>query len=199
MVGASCRAKGEGIGMDRKRHHQRWEILAEKEVFCVKPRMRIAVQTVQLPDGRIVDDYYQIGFPVAVVTIPFTSDNKIVMLRQYHHGFRTISTVLPAGTAEEGEAPMMAARRELLEETGYGGGRWKILAKLSPHPNYGCGIVYFVKASGVRKLALPNSDDLEDTELVLMKAQSVSKAIQDGTIISMGTMAALAMAKVILA
>lgn len=73
-----------------------------------------------LPDGRTAEwDLLAGGDSVAVVAI--TSDGQVVLVRQYRPGPGRILDELPGGGVEAGEVPTDAARRELLEETGYAG------------------------------------------------------------------------------
>lgn len=73
----------------------------------------------QMPDGRIVEDYYVLEYPDWVNAVAITDDNKILMVKQYRHAAEIVSTELPGGVVEAGESPEDALKRELLEETGY--------------------------------------------------------------------------------
>lgn len=175
-----------------------WQVLGSKDVFAVDGRFTISVQRIKLPDGEIIDDYYQIHLPEAVITVTRTSENKIVMSRQYLHGFGRVSIVLPAGTIEKGETPQIAAKRELLEETGFSSEYWHPLTSLVPHTNYGCGKVHFFFADKAKKIAEPNYRDLENMETILLDEKEIINAIRKGDIISVGTITALSLAKIIL-
>ena len=64
-----------------------------------------------------------------------TADDRVVLIRQYRHGIGAVHFEIPAGTTDpEDTALESAARRELLEETGYGGGTWSLLMTLSANP-----------------------------------------------------------------
>jgi ADP-ribose pyrophosphatase len=75
--------------------------------------------TVELPDGRVVDDYFVSVRPEVAIVFALTPDERVVCVRQYKQGVQQVTLELPAGTFDE-EEPAAAARRELLEETGYG-------------------------------------------------------------------------------
>jgi ADP-ribose pyrophosphatase len=60
---------------------------------------------------------------VAVVAVD--ADGSVVLVRQFREAARRALFELPAGTVDEGEAPLATARRELAEETGLRGGRWR--------------------------------------------------------------------------
>ena len=68
---------------------------------------------------------------------------------------------LPSGLIEDGEAPLAAAQRELLEETGYRSDRWTPLGSFVVNSNYGAGRVHAFLAVDVERVSEPNSGDLE--------------------------------------
>lgn len=99
-----------------------WEVLSEIDIFRADPWIHLRQERVKLPDGRIVDDYFQLTLPDFTVIYAMTVDGKVVVIHQYKHGARQVSLTLPGGLAETGENSLIAAKRELCEETGYGGG-----------------------------------------------------------------------------
>jgi ADP-ribose pyrophosphatase len=78
---------------------------------------------VQLPNGQQSSREY-IVHPGAVVIIPLLDDGRVVLERQYRYPVGQVMTEFPAGKLDPGEDPMVCARRELLEETGYTAGQW---------------------------------------------------------------------------
>jgi 8-oxo-dGTP pyrophosphatase MutT (NUDIX family) len=78
--------------------------------------------TVELPDGGVIDDYFVSVRPEVVVVVPIDRTGSFIMVRQYQHGAGQITLEFPAGTFRN-EAPADAALRELEEETGYIPGR----------------------------------------------------------------------------
>src|SRR5208337_458342 len=98
---------------------QKWETLSSEVIFEAKQWFRVVKDTVKLPNGRIVDDYYRIEAPEYVLICARSQDGKILIERQYKHGLGKITTTFPAGFVDKDEMPLDAAKRELLEETGY--------------------------------------------------------------------------------
>ena len=101
--------------------HLKWKTLSTE--YLIKRKWLTARRdTVQLPDGRINEEYYILEYPDWVNVIAVTKDGKFVMERQYRHGAGEVGYELPCGVMEPDESPLCGAQRELLEETGYGKG-----------------------------------------------------------------------------
>ena len=91
-----------------------WKILSSKHVY---PNVRI--DHCELPDGQVIEGFVLEYHDWATV-VALTPDNQVVMERQYRHGIQKILLELPGGVIDDSDAsPLEAARRELLEETGY--------------------------------------------------------------------------------
>jgi ADP-ribose pyrophosphatase len=87
--------------------------------------------------------------PDAAIVFPVTGDGEVVLVRQYRPPLERMELGLPAGLIEEGEVPQAAARRELAEETGYGGGGWEPLGALASSPSLKNNWAYLFLARGV--------------------------------------------------
>src|SRR3990167_3484347 len=91
-----------------------------KEVSYRAGYRKMLKRTFELPDGRVVDfDVKDEGRPVCVLAL--TTENKVVLAKQFRPGPEKVLLELPGGGIEDGEEPEDAIRRELLEETGYAG------------------------------------------------------------------------------
>ena len=106
-----------------------WKILGRKTAGLCRatPFIEVSVETVELPDGRIVPDYHHLDAGEFVTILAETTAGTFLTLRQYRHGVRRIGLAFPGGRVDDNEAPLAAAQRELLEETGFAG---RILALL---------------------------------------------------------------------
>lgn len=128
-------------------------------------------------------DFYVIDFPNWVQVIPITSDDQVVMIRQYRHGCARVFLELPGGLMDKGDvSPGETARRELLEETGYLAEDLRLLTKIYPQPavlNH-MGLTYL--ARGVRRVAGPSLDVTEDIEVCLVKLDRIPEMIRNGHI-----------------
>lgn len=107
-----------------KNRDMKWKTLSQKYIIK-RPWLTARVDEVELPTGAIVDEYYVLEYPDWVNTIAISKDGKFVFVRQYRYALGKTLNELCAGVIEQGEEPLVAAQRELLEETGYSGGHWQ--------------------------------------------------------------------------
>ncbi len=175
-----------------------WSILESRKVFEADDRLKVLRQTLCLPDNRIVEDYYQIDLPSFAAIYAVTEQDEVLLLRQYKHGAGQVCLTLPGGQIDPGEDPEFSARRELLEETGYGGGRWLAGPPLFLHGNQKIAIVHIYVAHHVIKLGDPNSGDLEDAELLTTTRNAVRQAAVNGELPITTHVAAVGLAETLL-
>jgi 8-oxo-dGDP phosphatase len=90
--------------------------------------------TVELPDGKLVDREV-VEHPGAVAVVAMDADDRVLMIRQYRHPVGAMLWEIPAGLRDVvGEPLVQTARRELLEESGYRAGNWRVLADYLSSP-----------------------------------------------------------------
>ena len=171
-----------------------WETLSRRELFQAPPWVRVAVEEVRLPSGRIVRDFYEVALPDFALIVAQTTGGPIVTLRQYKHGVRRVSTMLPAGLLEEGEDPLACAQRELLEETGYEAPRWRSLGTFVVDGNRGCGRAHIFLAQEARQVAAPIADELEPLEVRLAAPADLVRAVLSGEVAVLAHVAAFMLA-----
>jgi ADP-ribose pyrophosphatase len=171
-----------------------WRTLERREVLDVPGRFSIAVETVQLPDGRVVDDYWQILAGHYAVIFAQTPEGEALCLEQYRHGARREGIELIAGLIEPGEEPVEAARRELLEETGYVCENWKPMGTYVISASQGSGHVHFFHATGARKVQPPGTQDLEASTVVLLPRKKLLAEMRSGRFMTADHLAAIGMA-----
>ena len=148
----------------------------------------------RLPDGSVKDPYYVVERPDAAIIFPVTREGEVVLVRQYRPPIERMELGLPAGLVEEGEKPEAAARRELSEETGYGGGEWEPLGSLASSPSLKDNWAYLFLASGVEEVAPPDPDEHETIEVVRVPLAEVLGLVHSGEIVSSSGVAAVMLA-----
>lgn len=178
------------------RSDRAWAVVSERELLSRPPYVTVTAQTVELPDGRRIDDYYQIILSDFACVYAETEDGHLLMLRSYRHGPRKICFSFPGGGIGPGEDPAEAAARELREETGFEAARWHPLGSFIINSNQRCGTAHFFRAEGCRRVADANSGDLEDSEVVLLTRAEVLAALRGGDLASLAHAGLLAIAMV---
>ena len=171
-----------------------WEILDKRYVYKAPPWIEVSVQQVRLPDGQIIDDYHQIQLPEYVVVFAQTSAGDVIIERAYKHGAGKVCLSMPAGLIEAGETPLETAQRELLEETGHVADEWRSLGSFVQHGNYGCGKAHLFAAKSARRVAQPDSGDLGETEILLLKPEEIVNAFKTDQVALLGIATAFALA-----
>jgi 8-oxo-dGTP pyrophosphatase MutT (NUDIX family) len=136
-----------------------------------------------LPSGREIADYWISEYPPWVNVVAITADDDVVLLRQYRPGIGDVHYEIPAGVVEDGEAIEDAARRELREETGYGGGRWRILSQLSANPALQNNITTTFLAEDVTSLGQSTPELTEDLRVHLVKPARILDLFDKGEMI----------------
>lgn len=150
----------------------KWKVLKSEYLFR-RPWLTVRRDCVELPDGRQNPEFYVLEYPDWVNVIAITEDGKFVMERQYRHGLGKTCFEIPAGVIEEGEDPLDAAKRELMEETGYGEGTWRKIMTVSGNSSTTDNLSHCYVAEGVRKISGQHLDSTEDLETVLLDTAQV--------------------------
>ena len=150
----------------------KWKILKSEYLFR-RPWLTVRRDCVELPDGSQNPEFYILEYPDGVNVIAITDDGQFVMERQYRHGLGKTCFEIPAGVIEKGETPLEAAKRELMEETGYGEGEWKEIMSVSGNTSTTNNISHCFVAKGVKKIGTQHLDSTEDLEVVLLDRSQV--------------------------
>jgi len=93
------------------------EKISSEEIYHGKI-VHLFCDTVRLPNGKPATREVM-RHPGAAAVVPITDDGNVILVRQYRYPFASVMLEIPAGKLDPGEDPVVCARRELLEETGY--------------------------------------------------------------------------------
>ena len=170
-----------------------WERL-RSERLLETPYFALRSDKLRLPGGAVKDPYYVVERPDAAIIFPLTGEGEAVLVRQYRPPLERMELGLPAGLVEEGEKPEAAARRELLEETGYSGGEWEPLGALASSPSLKDNWAYLFLARGVEETSVPDPDEHELVEVVRVSVEDILGLIRGGQIVSSSGVAAIMLA-----
>lgn len=132
-------------------------VLKSRTVFKGR-RVQVRVDRVLEP-GNVETTRELLVHPGSVVIVPRCEDGSILLVRQYRHAAGQHLWELPAGVVEEGEKPLVAAQRELREETGFKASKLKVLIDFYPSPGVLTEKMYLVEASGLVKAPAPPDAD----------------------------------------
>lgn len=174
-----------------------WKTLQRDLLLSAMPWMNIYREKVELPSGRVIDDFYRVVLPDFAVVVPVTPGGEMIMVRGYKHGLGRVTLSPPAGMIQPGEAPLVAARRELLEETGYTSSEWQALSSFVVDGNRQCGTMHLFRARNVTWVQPGEIDDAEDLQTEILKPEQVVRAIQAGEIGNLAAASAVSLAMVL--
>ena len=137
--------------------------ILKTETLINVPFCHIVEETVELPNKEEAK-WYCHQTPDAVIIIPQTAEGKYVLQRNYKHGSRKIITEFCAGMIDEGESPETAAKRELLEETGYTATNWIKLGESYASPTSTAMKYHYFLAVDTQKTQDPELEAAEQIE-----------------------------------
>ncbi len=165
--------------MNNNDDNMKWKIRNSESIFN-NPWLTVRKDQVELPNGKVYDEFYVLHYPTWINVIAITEDGQFVLEKQYRHALSHISTEICAGCVEEGEDPLVAAKRELLEETGYAGGTWTELMTLAPNSTSMDNVCHCYLAEGVKKVSGQNLDETEDIKVFLRSKEEVFEMLKNG-------------------
>jgi 8-oxo-dGTP pyrophosphatase MutT (NUDIX family) len=142
-----------------------------------KPWATLRVDECKLPDGRIASEYYVLEYPNWVNVVAITEDEKVIMVRQYRHSGDIVSIEIPGGVIDGDEKPIEAAKRELLEETGYLFEDFELVSTIYPNPATSNNVTYCYLAQGGKKVQEQDLDEHEDIDIELYTIAEVKEML----------------------
>jgi 8-oxo-dGTP pyrophosphatase MutT (NUDIX family) len=152
-----------------------WKIL---ESHFIHKNVRI--DKCELPNGMTIDGFV-LEYRDWTTVVALTKQQEVVLVRQYRHGAQKVILELPGGAMDAREEnPLQAARRELLEETGYTSDTFIQIGRVSPNPANQTNLIYSFLALDVEKVDDQHLDSTEDIEVVLKPLEEVIRMAKTG-------------------
>jgi len=175
---------------------RQWKVHGRHSELRRQPWLEVFKETVELPDGRLVDDFYSVEMQDFVVVVATAASGDVVVESLYRHGAGTVTWSLPAGFMQRGESPLDAAVRELREETGYEAPNWTSLGRFIVDGNHGCGWCHCFLAQGAERVGTPTSKDLAESEISTMPQRRLSELVAAGGVAELASAAAFGLASI---
>jgi len=159
----------------------------------------------RFPDGREFEPYYSYSRRDYVVIVATDENGKYICVRQYRHGIKKVTTEFCAGgiersdgkeygsraNADNAEDALEAAKRELLEETGYKSDDWKFLLSVPSNATMADNYANIFVARNCKKVSEQNLDDTEYLNVHLFTKAEIEEQIQSGDFPQMAHILAL--------
>jgi 8-oxo-dGTP pyrophosphatase MutT (NUDIX family) len=170
-----------------------WQVLSET-TLVERYWLSIKEQHVRLGNGSEIEQFHLIHGPSWAAVLCLTVDDQVVFVRQYRHGAGGLCLELPAGVIDANEGAEQAARRELLEETGFQAPAFEPLLSVVPEParNTARAALFFAREG--KCVRAPALDANEDMEVVLVPRAEIPELVESGEIVHGVHIAALLLA-----
>ena len=159
-----------------------WQVLDSKQLISER-WLQLREDRVRLANGHEIERFHVIHGPDWASVLCVTNDSEVVLVRQYRHGIASASLELPAGVIEPDETPEAAARRELVEETGYEADDWVCIQNVSTEPARHTTRAHFFCARGARLTRAAAPEESEVLELVKVPLADLKRLASDGSIV----------------
>lgn len=153
-----------------------WEKL-DSEYGPELPLFKVRFDTLRHPNSSEEFQRLVLEAPDWVNVVAVTTDKKIVMVEQYRFGVSEMTTEPVGGLLDPGEDSLQAAKRELLEESGFGDGRWSYLGSVHANPAIHNNLCHHWLAEDVEPVQEPNPDSGEAIDVHLMSLDEVRECI----------------------
>lgn len=175
---------GGGMG------NPQWRIVDSSYVVDTR-FLRLRKDTIELPDGTVIPDYYVRDSRGFIIVFAVTEDGRVPLVHQYKHGIGRELLELPAGAIDPGEEPVQTAVRELAEETGYSAHSMELVRSFVTDPTNSNTIAHLFLARGARKTSEQHLDPTENITVELATFDELRRFVRNGTIDSMPHVAAI--------
>lgn len=172
-----------------------WKTLSSKTLYKTR-WCTVREDTVQLPNGKILDDYSVVNLPDVVMVFALTKKRNVLFVKQYRYGVDKVLLELPAGSYVKGkERPENAAKRELWEETGYRALKLERLSTVNEYPTKDAHSITIYFTENPICEGSNHQEETEDIQVVEVPFEKLDEYIRKGKIAVAGSIAAIYLAK----
>lgn len=154
-----------------KKDSLKWKTLSSEYLFN-DTWLKARKDRCERPDGKIVDPYYVMEYPDWVTGLAFTTDEKIILIKQYRHALGEECLELPGGCVDATDQDYEAAvRREFIEETGYTFKTAEYLGRTSSNPSTNANLLHMFLLRGGEKYHEQQLDQNEEIQVFLLELE----------------------------
>lgn len=143
-------------------------------------RFTLQSETLTLPNG-LVTEHITLTHPGAVLIVPISENNQLVLLRQYRPAIKQWIYEFPAGTLEAGEDITACAKRELAEEAQLAAKEWHNIGEALPAPGF-CNEIQYLFAAKRLSPCTADRDEDEVMDVVEFSADEIRAMIASNEI-----------------
>jgi 8-oxo-dGTP pyrophosphatase MutT (NUDIX family) len=172
-----------------------WKTLSRSTVLDHSKWLQVENHTIQLPDGKVIDQWPWVISPDFVNVVVQQKDGTFIGFRQTKYAVEGISFAPVGGYLDFGEDPLACAKREVKEELGFEADEWIAFGSFPVDGNHGCGTAHLFFARGAKRVCDPIQDDLEEQDIVTFTNQELQDALFKGEfkVLSWSTTVAMAL------
>lgn len=162
---------------------RKWDVVSS-EYVVERPWLTVRRECTRLPNGNICPEYYVLEYPTWVNIIALDREGKMILVRQYRHALGVTRFELCAGIMDPTDSsPLEAAKRELLEETGYGHGIWEEYMVVAQNPGSMNNLTYTFLARNVEPVSTQHLEQTEDISVHRFQPAEVKDKLMSGEIV----------------
>ena len=161
---------------------ERWE-REQTETLLDTPWVKVRRDSVRLPNGVTIDDFYAITIRDASAVVALDEKGNVILKREYRYCYDRELLEIPAGTFNDGESdPLLVAQRELLEETGYVSDQWEYFGPTVESSAKMTNFMHLFLARNCRKVAPQQLDETEELTVELVPLERAVDMVMRGEI-----------------
>ena len=159
-----------------------WETI-KSDTLLSSYHASVKKNKVRLPDGAVIDDFYTVTIPDSAMIAAITSDNRIVLKKEFRYACGEEVIECPAGMFDQTETdPLAVAKRELSEETGYTSKDWRCLGPTWESTSKLTNRVFLFLALNCEKTGTQHLDENEHLELMTVDMKKAVEMVMNGEI-----------------
>lgn len=159
-----------------------WEVLSSR-TLVERRWLTIRELHVRLANGHEMAEFHLLESPEWASVLAVTPEGMVVMVRQWRHGAGRSALELPAGVIDSGETGLLAAQRELEEETGYVSREWHALMVVNPEPARHRTRAHFFVALGAEPTGESRLEPTEVLDVELVPSVELLARFEAGDIV----------------